>query len=90
MERKQIIENLIFNKLAKEDRSSNIQLFNGILDSLGLVNLLVDLEYDINDMFNITIVIASDRTMSCKHSPFSTVQTLTDFIDMLVEEKINE
>lgn len=90
MERKKIIESLIFDKLSEENRHSNTPLYPEVLDSLGLVNLLVDLEYDINDKFNVIIVIASERAVSCTHSPFKTVETLTDYINILLEEKINE
>ena len=43
---------------------------NGQLDSLGLVNLLVIIEQNIEDDFYVSITIADERAMSQKYSPF--------------------
>ena len=59
---------------------------NGQLDSLGLVNLLVIIEQNIEDEFDVSITIADERAMSQKHSPFRTIGTLADYIDMLLKE----
>ena len=56
------------------------------LDSLGLVNLLVIIEQNIEDEFDVSITIADERAMSQKRSPFRTIGTLADYIDMLLNE----
>ena len=56
------------------------------LDSLGLVNLLVTIEQNIEDEFDVSITIADERAMSQKRSPFRTIGTLADYIDMLLRE----
>ena len=56
------------------------------LDSLGLVNLLVIIEQNIEDEFDVSIAIADERAMSQKHSPFRTIGTLADYIDMLLND----
>lgn len=58
------------------------------LDSLGLVNLIVSLEENINNEFNVAISIADERAMSQKHSPFRSVDTLADYIIELLNEKL--
>ena len=58
----------------------------GKLDSLGLINLLVVIEQNIEDNFDITITLADERAMSQEHSPFRTIKTLTDYIEILLEE----
>ena len=58
----------------------------GKVDSLGLVSLLVIIEQKIEDEFDKTITIADEKAMSQKHSPFRTIGTLTDYIDMLLKE----
>ena len=60
------------------------------LDSLGLVNLVVSVETAIEDEFDITITLADDRAMSQKHSPFRTVGSLSEYIEMLLKEKLND
>ena len=55
------------------------------LDSLGLINLIVAVEQNIEDEFDITITLADERAMSQKHSPFRTVSSLVDYIETLIE-----
>jgi acyl carrier protein len=50
------------------------------LDSLGLVNLLADLEYKIGEEFGREVVLASEQAMSRSRSPFRDVASLTDYI----------
>lgn len=63
---------------------------DGKLDSLGLVNLIVSIEEKVEDELGIPIILADERAMSQKQSPFRTVGSLTDYIVMLLEEKTNE
>ena len=63
---------------------------DGNLDSLGLVNLLVAIEQNIEDEFDVSITIADEKAMSQKRSPFRTIETLTDYIENLIKEIANE
>ena len=79
------------NNLSKDNKlglSKKTILFgkDGKLDSLGLVNLLVIMEQNIEDEFDVSIIIADERAMSQKHSPFRTIGTLADYIIMLLKE----
>lgn len=56
------------------------------LDSLGLVNLIVSIEEAINDKYDVTISIADEKAMSQVRSPFRAVDTLVDYIHLLLEE----
>lgn len=53
---------------------------NGILDSLGLVNLIVDVEEEVNSRYDAAISLVDDKAMSQKHSPFATIGRLADYI----------
>ncbi len=57
-----------------------------VLDSLGLVTLLVDLEQRLDDEHGLTLTLADERALSQKNSPFRTVRSLTEYIFGLVEE----
>ena len=57
----------------------------GPLDSMALVNLVVDLEELIEDDFGKTITLADEKAMSRRTSPFSRVQNLIDY----VQEQLN-
>jgi acyl carrier protein len=58
----------------------------GIFDSLGLVSLIVDVEQKIED-YGISIILGDERAVSQKHSPFRTVQSLADYICLLIDEQ---
>lgn len=60
----------------------------GTLDSLDLVNFIVDLEQEINDRFNKDVVLADDRAMSQRHSPFRTVGSMIDHIARLIGAEV--
>lgn len=57
------------------------------LDSLGLVTLIVDLEQQLDDDYDVDVVLASEKAMSQKNSPFRSVGTLTDYIWKLAQEE---
>jgi acyl carrier protein len=59
---------------------------NGRLDSLGLVNLIVAVEERVSREFGAELVLADSRAMSQKNSPFRTVQTLVDYVSLLLRE----
>ncbi len=59
---------------------------NGALDSLALVSVVTDLEEEIHDEFDKHITLADERAMSQNNSPFSTVESLTDYIHVLINE----
>jgi len=58
----------------------------GALDSLGLVNFLADLEYRIDQEFDREVVLASEKAMSRKRSPFRDVDALTEYLMELLAE----
>lgn len=57
----------------------------GPLDSMALVNLLVELEELIEDDYGLSVTLADEKAMSRRTSPFSRVKYLIDYI----QEKIN-
>ena len=64
------------------DVNEETRLFGakGVLDSLGVVILLTDLEERLDDLFDASVTLASDSAMSSARSPFRTVSSLTDYI----------
>lgn len=59
---------------------------SGALDSLALVSLITDLEERISDEFEKDIILADEKAMSQRTSPFRNVETLTNYIQKLLEE----
>ena len=62
------------------DASTALFGTSGLLDSMGLVTLIVEVEQALADSFNITMTLADDRAMSQRSSPFRSVGTLADYI----------
>ncbi len=89
---KEIATNLIFegikdyntqvNKKNQLPISTELELFseNGVLDSLGLVNLIMSIEEQFEDYLDTSIVIADEKAMSQKNSPFQSVQSMADYL----------
>lgn len=66
----------------------NTKLFgsDSELDSLGLVNLITSIEDGIEDLTGNYIPIADERAFSMESSPFKTVETLANYIEVLINE----
>ena len=98
MER-QTVESLIIKSLFElneilEDKiigpvDSETRIFGrkGVLDSMGLVTLITDLEEKLEEEFGVSVILADDRAMSQEKSPFRSVYSLAEYVCMLLEEE---
>ena len=57
------------------------------LDSFGLVNLIILVEERLLDKFDQSVTLADERAMSQEHSPFRSVQSLSDYAYALLSER---
>jgi hypothetical protein len=57
----------------------------GALDSMGLVRFILTLEEILEDRFDQTIILASQKAMSFKSSPFQKRETLVNYISSKLE-----
>ncbi len=65
-------------------KSETVLLGNdAVVDSMGLVNLIVDIEGALADN-DVEITLTSEKAMSQRNSPFRTVEALTDYIKELL------
>lgn len=62
----------------------------GVIDSIALISLIVDIEYVIEEKFGTPLTLASEKSISQKNSPFQTVHSLSLFIEKLIQEAKNE
>jgi D-alanine--poly(phosphoribitol) ligase subunit 2 len=76
----------------KLEKSTDSTIFGrqAKIDSLALVNLIVAVEAEIADEFDVSLTLADERAMSQKTSPFLTIGTLVDYIFLLLKEQIRE
>ncbi|EAI8625054.1 MULTISPECIES: hypothetical protein [Campylobacter] len=79
----QALDNLSDEILELKTVNSKSQLF---LDSLALVSLVADLEELLSEEFNKEIILADEKMMSAKNSPFKDVESLTDYIVKKLQE----
>src|SRR5262245_54811985 len=59
-----------------------------VLDSLGLVTLVVAVEQAIVDTFGVRISLADEKAMSQQHSPFRTVGSLAEFAQRVIQGEL--
>jgi acyl carrier protein len=78
-------EELENDSLQNPDSKTKLYGASGGLDSLALVSFITDLEEKISDEFAEEIVLADEKAMSAKTSPFRNVESLTLYIKSLLE-----
>jgi acyl carrier protein len=72
---------------AKLQKAPETRLFGreSSLDSLGLVNLVVAAEENLEQKFGVSVRLTDERAMSQRRSPFRSVETLASYIEDLLE-----
>lgn len=85
----EINEQLPKSKRIAKDRNEALFGEGGKLDSLGLVNFIVEVEGLIDENFDTSITLADEKAMSMKNSPFRTLGSLADYIANLLENEID-
>ena len=71
----------------KADENTRLFGGGGLLDSMGVVILLSDLEDKLDDEYDVILSLASDSTMSKTRSPFRNVKSLAKYIIAAVEDE---
>jgi len=56
-----------------------------VLDSMHLVSLIVAIEREVEDMFGVTLTLVDEQALSMKESPFRSIQSLADYIGILIK-----
>jgi acyl carrier protein len=59
---------------------------NAVLDSLGVVSLIVEVEGRLEASHDISVTLASDRAMSQRSSPFRSVGVMADYMCSVIKE----
>ena len=57
-----------------------------VLDSLGVVSLIVEVEQLVEQQHSVSVTLADDKAMSQKNSPFRTIGALVDHVIAAVKE----
>jgi acyl carrier protein len=86
-----IVTDAVRNQLAM-DGSDGAELASGsvllgpdaLVDSLGLVNIIIEIEQVLAEQHDLNILLVDEKAMSMRNSPFRTVGSLTDYAHELV------
>jgi acyl carrier protein len=70
--------------LVEVDSTTPLYGQEGLLDSIGLVTLVVTVEQAIEDRFDISISLADEKAMSQRISPYKTVASLAEYAAQLL------
>ncbi len=60
-----------------------------VLDSMHLVSLIIAIEREVEDTFGVALTLADERALSMKESPFRSIQSLADYIGILIIDARN-
>lgn len=77
---KNLADELDVRELENPTLDTKLYGVGGNLDSLALVSFISDLEDRMSDEFGFNVILANDKTMSAKHSPFRNVKALKECI----------
>ncbi len=81
---KELKDELELEHLDEVNEKTRLYGSSSSLDSLALVSFITDLEEIISEEFDQDIVLADEKAMSAKTSPFRTVETLSSYIQSLL------
>lgn len=64
---------------------------SGKLESLDFVTLIMEVEEKVNEEFGTNVMVTDEKLLSKQESPFSTLGTLTEYLEgVLKEEGVEE
>ncbi len=82
---KELQESLGKNWAMKVSPETRLYGHGSDIDSLGLVQLLIDVEERVSDRYDLSVVLTDEKAMSQEKSPFRTVDSLAAYLTALVE-----
>ena len=89
LEAAKIIDQTLVEKMPLE-RGTDCPLYGegSVIDSISLVSLVVLVEQKIEDKFDTPIILADEKAMSRKRSPFLTIATLAEYVEERMKEGV--
>lgn len=87
-ELKEVIEAFLKENAEYEKIDLETKIFggDGLLDSMGLVNLIVEIEEFLEDKYDREISLVNDKAMSARTSPFTKVGRLISYVKEILDE----
>lgn len=72
-----------------DDLNEETPLFE-YLDSLGTLDLILELENNLRDIYGTYIAVANEESMDYHKTPFRTIQTLETFLQQRIDDGTNQ
>ena len=72
---------------APVDEATVLMGDGAVLDSMRVVSLIVDVEQRLEESVGVSLTIADERAMSMRRSPFRTVGSMVDYLQVLLQER---
>ncbi len=76
----EINEDLEYESLNNLSESTEIYGGDEGIDSLSLVRFVTDVEMKVNDKFDSSVLLASEKAMSMRNSPYRNVGNFVEFV----------
>lgn len=76
----------------KLEKSLDTHLWGGLgtLDSHGLVVFIIGVEEKMEEGLGLTISLTDQRALSQEDSPYATVESLVNYLDLLMKEQFSQ
>lgn len=74
------------DKRLEKNPQTNLYGPSGTLDSLGLVVFVIATEQKFQENHNVSVTLADEKAMSQKNSPFQSIESLVNYVELLVKE----
>jgi acyl carrier protein len=83
--------NLALPAEEKVSPSKDTVLFgaNGVLDSIGLVNLIVSTEQKLEEEFDVFLTLADEKALAFYTSPFRSIDSFVTYVQFRLEDLRN-
>jgi len=74
-------------ELLKANKDTTLYGRHGVLSSIELVSLINDVEDTVNTQLDLQLILANEKAMSRKVSPFRSVKAFANYVEDLVKEE---
>jgi acyl carrier protein len=78
------VDSILPNKDQEITPETRLLGSTAVIDSMGLVNLIVEVEQRLSEQFGVACTLADERAMSRQKSPFRSVRSFAEYVVELI------
>lgn len=72
------------SQLRNPDLETTLYGKDSLIDSIGLVTIIVEIEQRVLDQYSKKITLADEKAMSLQNSPFKNIKSISEYIETLI------